>query len=927
MQKTLKKMKQVCKLFIFFTIAIVILFTVKKNYCNAKSADVEKKIVKIAWYLIPGFQDYDKQGNPCGYAFEYLEKMAEYRNWKITYVPASYSEACQMLSSGQVNFMFANPRDQRDDQYIYSDKSPASFGLRFVTLRSNQKTAFQDYIGYEGMRVGIVRNTDLKLETLSYMQGKGVHITLIEYESTAELEAALKDLKIDGIVLAPLEDGSEYRLLDEFSFRTLNFITKATDIKFMEEINRAMDNLERYQVGFVNRLYQQYYGNEHEGSLILSRQESLFVKQNPVVDVYVGPDWYPVIYKDEVKEGKRKGVLFDFLEYLTDQTGLRFRIIYYDNYAQIFDTQGYRLNQSVSLTNMSASEAKNYKLQLTDNFLNTTIYSVRNDSQSDSKTKDVIALPIGVYYQPELLKNWKSHEIIYYQSMEECLNALMIGNATTTFVNSYEQAYYLEKSQYKNLKSNILPIYETSFCFSVSWASSIEIKSIIEKGLLSIPKGEWNRIIEENTNYQTTESVSSVLEKNINWVLAGFIILLGFSICIFTLFLRLNKQKQILTEETEQSKQLFKMIRKNLWEIKLILQATRDWSTELLVYHSNGKANRIIQQIGIVNEQAKELVVETEKILDIKEISNEMVPVYEQSVFSYLMLLIRQDAAKKNIQVISLFQTQNYFPIYMNQRIVIQALLHLLQNAIKFSGRNSIIEFLVHSQINETDGRICHIYEIIDHGVGMSPKKLEELFAENRKDVYESEEEHYLKRLAQTKKDIEEAGGQILCESIIGKGTTFTVTMNYRRAEVLEVDSENEKNQVEQINKKIIVASENAFERLQIAEQLERYGILVEHAEDGQQVIEKYIQSKLDFYDVMLLYLDLPNMNGVETAKEIRCLRRNDAIAVKLFGVYDPLENDTGKRLMDQMEQEKDSPFDQIFEKPFDVKKIIEMMK
>lgn len=104
--------------------------------------------------------------------------------------------------------------------------------------------------------------------------------------------------------------------------------------------------------------------------------------------------------------------------------------------------------------------------------------------------------------------------------MEECLDAIINGDATITFMNSYEQSFYLQKNKYKKLEANILPAYESAFCFSVSWSSSTEIKSILEKGLLSIPKGEWNRIVEDNTNYQANTTMSFVLERNVGWIIA-----------------------------------------------------------------------------------------------------------------------------------------------------------------------------------------------------------------------------------------------------------------------------------------------------------------------------------------------------------------------------------------------------------------------
>lgn len=113
-------------------------------------------------------------------------------------------------------------------------------------------------------------------------------------------------------------------------------------------------------------------------------------------------------------------------------------------------------------------EAKNYKLQLTDNFLNTTFYKVSSNANREYSNKEKIALPIGVYYQPELLAGWNKYEFIYYHSMEECLDAIINGDATTTFMNSYEQSFYLQKNKIsEKLEASILPAYESAFCFRI----------------------------------------------------------------------------------------------------------------------------------------------------------------------------------------------------------------------------------------------------------------------------------------------------------------------------------------------------------------------------------------------------------------------------------------------------------------------------
>ena len=212
-------------LFLLVSILFVPFFSIQAGTFD------NKEIVRVGWYLEAGFQEYDPQGNPCGYAYEYLEKLAEYQDLKIVYVPANYEECKYLLKTNIIDLMFQYPREEQNTtDFFYSDKSIASLGLKLLVHKNNISKAYRDHSNFSAMRIGILRNKNIKLETLAYAEKKNIHFILIEYPSMDQLKSALNENKIDGIVLGPLENAKGYRLLDEFDF---------SELHLMFEIGRA----------------------------------------------------------------------------------------------------------------------------------------------------------------------------------------------------------------------------------------------------------------------------------------------------------------------------------------------------------------------------------------------------------------------------------------------------------------------------------------------------------------------------------------------------------------------------------------------------------------------------------------------------------------------------------------------------------------
>jgi len=881
-----------------------------------------KETIKVGWYFESGFQEFDSQGNPCGYAYEYLEKLAGYQNLKITYVPASYEESLALIKTNSIDLMFQKPDEtQNREAYLFSEKSISSMNLKLVSRKDNLFYAYKDYTNYNGMRVGIVRNEAIKYQTLDYATRNSIHITLIEYESINEVTLALNKKKIDSMVLSTLQNNENFRLLDEFSFSPLHLLVDINNVKLKNQVDSGISKIDHYQSNFKIDLMQKYYKKNQDGGLILSKSEALYIKENPVLDVYIGPDWYPVIYQNNNKD--KRGIFIDFLEYITDETGLQFHYIKYDNYAQVLDSQGYRMNKSISITNGNFPADKTYNVQLSEPFFSTNIIKVTANSRTDK-----IALPIGVSYSQEITDQFKGIEVIYFQSMRECLDALDSNQASMTFMNAYEAEYYLKQPPYHNFNTTIEPNQNMNFYFSASSSCSVEARSILEKAFSSISEKEWNHILKMNTTLYQKSSIHHFFSLYMPYFISGCI--LSFLVLIFTIFCFLRSRKHVgtLTKQNKRLKEKNYFSNYKYREYKIPIEAIAGWTKQALVSneHKSREIEECLRKINIVSQYTNDLLTiekhENHKNNDFSD--SEYGVTYERNFISSILTIVQYEADKKGIQIVSTINSENKECIMMNRVQTSQALINILYNAIKFSNRGSQVEFILNVTDNEETKKIKHVYEIIDHGVGISPSKLPELF-NMVKDTESNEDSEQIFNstgygLECSKRYIEAMGGSILVESTLGKGTVFTIILTFECAKEHTMIIEEKNNPYYQLlkGKRILFAQENPLDSFTFTNQLEKLGVAIETVEDGQQVMGRYIQSKKGYYDLLLLNLHLPVMNAFEIASEIRRLKREDASSIPIICISTkPLETDI-------LTQCKNAGLNDYLEEPINMDELIQ---
>ena len=697
----------------------------------------------------------------------------------------------------------------------------------------------------------------------------------------------------------------------------------------LERILDANPNFaaERYAVNFPDRLV----------NIQLSDRDLEYVNERKTITVAVPENWYP-LYCKETPLKNHTGIMADVLDEIKSFTGLRFSYVYAKNYADAIrliqqgdaDILGFFLGDE--------NDAAQLGLALSASYVSANNIIVRNKACSYPAPGLV-----GALVENQRLPSGISVEKIrFYPSIKEALFAVNNGEADFIYGLSSRMEQDILRYHFTNLAPVTLVNDQSTISFALPIPVDPDLLTILNKAINNLSESE--RTVIRNRNLESIGVSEFSLTDFIyaNPLQFMFIVMFVLSVLFTALLLAIGARMKATViqgnlkraEAANLAKSEF--LSRMSHEIRTPMNGIVGMST--IAMQNIDNTDKIKDCLEKVIMSSKHLLALINDVLDMSKIESGKVELRHESFNFRAFLqdfenLYGEQAKSKGISYETVLASDLEVQIIGDSLRLNQVLSNLLSNALKFTPAKGIIKLRV-SKTGEDQENVYLRFEVIDTGCGIAEENYDKIF-----ESFEQENVDVTYKYGGTglglsivKRFTQLMGGGIHVTSVQGSGSTFTVDLPFGKIKesgkptrFSDIDGRSDLARDCYVidydfkGKRILLVEDNELNR-EIAEELiGATGASVESAEDGVQAVEKFKESAEGYYDLILMDVQMPHMDGYEATRCIRALGRSDAQKVPIFAM-------TANAFAEDVQKSREAGMNAHISKPLDIRAVYKQM-
>ena len=841
----------------------------------------EQKTVKIGYYEAHDFQEgADDSAAKSGYSYEYIQKVASYTGWRYQYVYGEWKDLYEKLKTGEIDLMAGiSYDDDRVNSMLFPEYEMINETFYIYKDTDDTTIKFGNIDSYAGKKIGVVNNDKRMMTALEdWAKEKQADIQIQYYDSLESCAADFNQKNIDAFVSAD------------------NVASSYTGISPVEKITEQ-DTLD------VDELHKKYSA-ESSVTIFLSEKEQDWLAEHDTVTVGYSNDYLP--YCDTDKDGKATGLVSDLIPDMFDALPDDYEpdIIYRGYNSQNEMVEALK-NGDVDMIFPVSSEAwyaEQEGYQESTNVVTSPIDLAYREPYTDKVTTKIAVNKNNQLQYYYTVQNYPDAEIIQYDSIEECIKALKSGEVGSTILSARRANYLVGAEK----KLNVLPLENTEErCIGVAFGNTALLQ-IINHGLSIL--GENYGLNHTYTYMDAMRNYTAMdfIQDNI-WIFTGILIVIF--LCIIWYFCQRdqNMQKQA-KKEAKQKQELENALtiarQANRARGVFLRNMSHDIRTPLnaiigfakLAMKSEGNFEQIQDYLSKISVSGNHLLAIVNDVLEVSRIESgqtklEELPCNIKNIVDEVEVIIQGQAQEKTQTfIVDTSKVKDYY-IYCDRLRVKEVLVNLLGNAVKFTPKGGKIELRIIQNEPAPEGYANYEVHVKDNGCGMSPEFMGKMFL-----PFERERTSTVSGIQGTglglsiaKQFVDLMGGTIEVTSKEKEGTEVIVRISPRLAQTEKEErtenTESEEKDYDFRGKRILVVEDNELNREIVKAVLEETGFEVEEAENGAVAVDKIKTAGALYYDVVLMDIQMPVMDGYMATKKIRNLEDSDLANIPIIAL------------------------------------------
>ena len=859
------------------------------------------------------FDYIDKNGVRRGYGYELLQALAGYTGWKFEYVKCDWSNCSDKLENGEIDIMGdISYTDEREQRMLFSDEAMGEEKYILYADLSNMDLGMSDFKSMDGKRVGVLMDTEPEIMLTEWENKNGIHTEHVNVNNNDDVEKKLANHEIDAFV------SLEESIWSEQGISSVTMIGKSgiyfainkerSDIK--TELDWAMRKLDQDSPFFKADLYKKYFTLEY--SQILTGEEKSWVEEHGNIRIgFLSND--PAVFSLDEKTGKFTGMLAEYVSYAKDCLGnqkLKFNIQEYNDYDEMIQALQEREIDMIFYTGRNPCFAEEKGYALTNTAWTYSLMAVTDEENFDEHNVYKVAVP----KEKEALKQhiafcYPQWELVDCDSLDDAADMILNEKADCFLMGASQAMIYDNSRKFKSV-----PLTKTmEACFAVRGGAG-SLLSILNKTLKAMPSDMLTSALAIYDSTADKVTFSDFVKDNL---IAFFITAIFFALSIISIILvllrkarkaeavaklaanntqKLNDKLEIALKKAEDASLAKTRFLNNMsHDIRTSMNVILGYA-QLMENELKGKdMPETLEHLEKMQQSGNLLLSIINNVLDMARIESGRMELDEnycriEDVRKSLFAVFDEKARKKNIALHCTMNVEHEH-VLTDVTKVKEIFVNILSNAIKYTPSGGSVMMSVDELPCDEPGYMIVRNRVSDTGIGMSQDYMTKIF-----DAFTREQNTTKSKIAGTglgmsivRKYVDLLGGTIDVESELGKGSTITVTLKHKIAD----ESYYVKKHIEESGKgseilegrNILLAEDNDLNAEITEAILERAGIKTERVEDGIQCVNMIEKMPAGTYDMILMDIQMPKMNGYKATQAIRRLPDKDKACIPIIAM------------------------------------------